>query len=184
MIVSIIAEQRSGSTNLANWFYLKKSFTVLYEPISNPNTKWFKNNTPPSTWKYDTPNLLVKETYNGETDFTDLINYSDKIVVLYRENVIEQIQSYVNSKITGNWDGNWSHNKKHENTVHAEDFKRIKNRFKELYLNDNFFTISYEDLYNNGFQKLIDYVNIDGIENENFPYGKKYRVDTKVDKLI
>ena len=186
MIITILAEPRSGSTNLANWFNLKKSFTVLYEPISNPNTIWFKNNTPPNTWVYNTPNLLIKETFNGETDFTDLVNYSDKIIVLYRENILEQTQSFINCKTTGNWGGVWSYKKNYNNELYSTLFKKIKDKFRDLYINNNFFTISYEDLYHNGFQKVIDYVNIEGITNENFPYGKKYRIDIdeKSKKLI
>ena len=39
MFVTIIAEPRSGSTNLANWFYFNSSFTTLFEPM-NPTTRW------------------------------------------------------------------------------------------------------------------------------------------------
>jgi hypothetical protein len=43
--------------------------------------------------------------------------------------------------------------------------------------NPNYFKISYEELYyNNGFQKILDYLNVNGLENKNFPYGKKYRI--------
>lgn len=184
MIISIIAEPRSGSTNLANWFTLQKTFTVLFEPISNPNTKWFKHGAPLNTWEYKTPHLLIKEVYNGLTDFTDLINFSNKIIVLYREDIVEQTKSYVNSKITGNWGDTWSYNEKFDNDADTEFFKTLKQNFEKLYVNDNFFTISYEDLYNGGFQKVVDFINIDEITNKNFPYGKKYRVDRKINSLI
>lgn len=185
MILTIIAEPRSGSTNLANWFNLQKSFTVLYEPISNPNTKWFKNNEPLNTWEYKTPNLLIKEVYNGQTDFTDLINFSDKIIVLYRENTKEQTESYINSKNTGNWGDSWSYNKNYDNEFDIQFFKTLKENFKELYIKDDSFTITYEDLYiRDEFEKIINFLNIDGVTNKNFPYGNRYRVNKKINSLI
>jgi len=64
MIVTIIAEPRSGSTNLAIWFSHLESFTVLFEP-TNPtiagNNKFI--NILPIDWKYNTNHMLVKEIY-------------------------------------------------------------------------------------------------------------------------
>jgi len=36
----------------------------------------------------------------------------------------------------------------------------------------------------NEFQKILDYLDITDLENKNFPVGQKYRVNTKVNKLI
>ena len=49
MIITIIAEPRSGSTNLTNWFYFNKNFTTFFNPDIPPEhrsiytTKWFQN---------------------------------------------------------------------------------------------------------------------------------------------
>ena len=61
MVITILAEPRSGSTNLANWFYFNKDFTILYEPITSPKWKWYKHGVSPKLWEYKTLHLLVKE---------------------------------------------------------------------------------------------------------------------------
>jgi hypothetical protein len=65
-------------------------------------------------------------------------------------------------------------------------YKQLKQSFVERYLSDlNFFKISYEELYyNNGFQKIVDYVDLECVKNEKFPIGKKYRINAVVNKLI
>lgn len=47
------------------------------------------------------------------------------------------------------------------------------------------FKISYEELYyNNGFQKIVDYINLDCVKHKNFPHGQKYRIDVNKKKSI
>jgi phage anti-repressor protein len=61
----------------------------------------------------------------------------------------------------------------------------LKSEFKENYVNKNYFTISYEELYyNDGFQKILDYLNIECLKNENFPVGEKYRVHIDKTKTL
>jgi hypothetical protein len=181
MIITIIAEPRSGGTNLANWFLSNKDFTILYEPITSSDKQWYKKGISPKLWSYPSPHILIKETYNVKANFSELIEISDKLIILYRENIIEQTQSWLNSTKTNNWDKHWVFN---ENIIKNTDelyFNQIKKGIKENYLDKDYFNISYEELYyKNGFQKVVDYLNLDSIKNENFPYGKKYRVD--VDK--
>jgi len=181
MFITIIAEPRSGSTNLANWFYFKQDFTVLFEPITNKNLRWYKNGEHIDKWKYDTPNLLVKEVYNDYHFFDELINKSDKVIILFRENEKKQSESWINAKKTNNWDKNWI-DKGIADEMEFEFFKQLKKSFFEKFLTKNYFNISYEDLYyNNGFGKIIEYIGIDTLENYGFPYGKKYRIEqTKI----
>jgi len=65
-------------------------------------------------------------------------------------------------------------------------FLELMSKFKKEYIdNSDFFKISYEELYyKNGFQRIVDYINIPEVQNTNFPYGRKYRVNGIVDKLI
>ena len=66
----------------------------------------------------------------------------------------------------------------------TEYFNTLKSEFKEKYLNENYFTISYEDLYyNNGFEKIVNYINIDEVKNDGFPLGKKYRINKTQDLI-
>jgi hypothetical protein len=186
MIVTILAEPRSGSTNLTNWFYLNKNFTTLFEP-ENPNSKWFQNNTNPKDYKYNTKHLCIKEIYYPGINWDALLNVSDKIIVLYRESGEEQLESFLNALTTDNWHNQYVYKKKENLLINekTEYFNRLKYEFKEKYVNKEYFTISYEELYyNNGFQKILDYLDIDELENKNFPLGIKYRIDASINKLI
>jgi len=179
MIITIIAEPRSGSTNLCNWFFIRKDFTVLYEPY-NIKSGWYKNGIPPKEWNFTTEHLLIKEIYTKEKNYTDLLGISDKIIVLHRENEDEQSLSWENAVATNNWDRPWVYeeNSEKKQIVGLDYFYDIKEGIKENYINKNYFTISYEELYyNNGFQRVVDYLNIDGVENVGFPYGQKYRIN-------
>jgi tryptophan synthase alpha subunit len=57
---------------------------------------------------------------------------------------------------------------------------------REYRSNSNMFVMSYEELYyNNGFEKIVNYLNIDSVKNIDFPYGEKYRLDKIIsNKLI
>ena len=187
MVITILAEPRSGSTNLTNWFYSNKNFTTLFEPL-NPTSEWFQKNIEPDQYEYNTKHLCLKEIYYPHKNWDSIIKISDKIIILYRENHTEQLESFLNSVTTGNWDKPYVY-KKRETPITKEKteyFNRLKSEFKEKYLNKNYFTISYEELYyNNGFQKILDYLDIEYLKNENFPYGRKCRIDVhKLNKLI
>ena len=183
MVITILAEPRSGSTNLANWFYFNKNFTTLFIP-SDVKSKWY-NPKSPKEYEYDSKHLLIKEDYYHYKNFDELISISDKVILLYRENTKEQIESWINAKFTNNWENEWVY-KNIQNNNELTFFTELKNSFKKNYLDKNYFKISYEDLYyNNGFQKILNYLNIDELENKNFPYGRKYRINaTKTKTLI
>jgi hypothetical protein len=190
MVITILAEPRSGSTNLANWFRGHKKFTILQEPLNIGMKKFneYKGDTSPKEWKYNTPYLVIKEIYLPNADLTELIGISDKIILLYRENDIQQLESWLVANETKKWISPWVINSiKISNQQDKENyFYSLKNGFKNEYLNDsNLFKISYEELYyNNGLQKILDYLNIDCLKNENFPYGSKYRVERNIKSLI
>jgi hypothetical protein len=181
MIITIIAEPRSGSTNLANWFHFRKDFTVLFEPYNPDNPKLSDyQEVHPKEWKYRTKHFLIKEIYSNEKDFSKLLEISDKVIVLYRENDKEQLSSWKNAVITNNWDKKWVYNEKIDNykPLGADYFFDLKEGIKQNFIDKDYFSISYEELYyNNGFQRVIDYLNIEGVENIGFPYGQKYRVN-------
>jgi hypothetical protein len=190
MVITILAEPRSGSTNLAKWFSMHKDFTVLFEPFNSDmkTNKWYKFGESPTIWKYDTKHFLIKEIYNKtNTQLDELISISDKIIILYREDIKTQTESWINAHITKNWDNGWAYKGKinvSEDVV--ESLYDIKSSLKADLIDSNrYFTISYEELYyNNGFQRIIDYIDLPEVQNINFPYGTKYRVDGTVNKLI
>jgi len=93
------------------------------------------------------------------------------------------------AKVTNNWEGKWVNGKIHipNKQLKVEFFNKMVDSFeKEYRLNNNMFKISYEELYyNNGFEKIVNYLNIDSVKNINFPYGEKYRlVNIETNKLI
>jgi hypothetical protein len=190
MVITILAEPRSGSTNLAKWFSMHKDFTVLFEPFNSDmkTNKWYKFGESPTIWKYDTKHFLIKEIYNKtNTQLDELISISDKIIILYREDIKTQTESWINAHITKNWDNGWAYKGKinvSEDVV--ESLYDIKSSLKADLIDSNrYFTISYEELYyNNGFQRIIDYIDLPEVQNIDFPYGTKYRVDGTVNKLI
>lgn len=181
MTIAIISEPRSGSTNLANWFRFRKDFTVLFEPYNPDNPKLdYYLQTHPKEWKYRTKHFLIKEIYTNEKDFSKLLETSDKVIVLYRDDNKEQLSSWKNAVITNNWVDQWVYNEKIDDnkTVGVNYFFDLKEGIKKNFIDKNYFSISYEELYyNNGFQRVIDYLNIEGVENVRFPYGQKYRVN-------
>lgn len=187
MIITILAEPRSGSTNLANWFSLNKKFTVFYEPLNIGMKKFneYKGDSSPKVWKYNTTHLLIKEIYTPDKNVKELIEISDKLIILYRENTLEQTQSWLNAIKTNNWSHPWAYNAEFIKNENPSYFNEIKKGIKENYLNNDYFNISYEELYyNNGFQKILNYLNIDNLENKDFPYGSKYRVERNMKSLI
>jgi len=179
MVIIVIAEPRTGSTNLANWFSAKKNFTVLQEPIANLRAKDFKNGITPFRWEYQTEHLFVKDILGNGLHFNELISISDRVILLYRENEEEQIESWLNAKVEGTWHQQWIY-KELESKEEEEAFKKVKRRFKEEYLDKDFFKISYEELYyRDGFEKVLEYIGIEDLKNKGFPYGKKYRVNSE-----
>ena len=182
MIITILAEPRSGSTNLTNWFFSNNKFTVFFNPTIKPeftksNRSWYQNDIHPKDYKYKTEHLLIKEDYYYYKNYDIVTSTSDKVICLYRENEKEQIESWINAKTTNNWDKQWiSTGLKNDNETNF--FLELKKSFKEKYLNKDYFKISYEELYyNSGFQKILDYLNMVELENKNFPYGEKYRIN-------
>ena len=190
MIVTILSEPRSGSTNLAKWFWKDKNFTVLFEPFNYDmrNTIYYKFGESPKLWKYDTKHLLVKEIYDKfHPQTNELIEISDKIIVLYREDTTTQLESWENAYLTGNWDKAWLYTKPNNlPTDIIAGFYDIKTNLKENLIDSGkYFTISYEELYyKDGFQRIVDYIDLPEVENIDFPTGRKYRIDTTINKLI
>jgi hypothetical protein len=187
MVITILAEPRSGSTNFTNWFYFNKNFTVFFNPDIKPEhrseqtIKWYQGGISPKDYVYKTPHLLIKEDFYHYKDFSEFIEISNKVICLYREDETTQIESWVNAKKTNNWSNPWRHsnNEFKLDELEVSFFKELKKSFRERYLNDStYFKISYEELYyRNGFQKIVDYLKLDCVKNENFPLGQKYRIN-------
>jgi hypothetical protein len=186
MVISIISEPRSGSTNLANWFHNYKDIEILFEPLTNKKLKWFKDDPNPINWYTDKEILLIKETITFvDIDFNDLISVSDKIILLNRENLDEQLLSYTNARKNDSWDKSWDIKSidKKDVGLYKDELLKIKDNFNiiknKLYKKENVFETSYENLYlHNKIDELVKFLNIK-IKGR-FPFGNKLGIDKKL----
>lgn len=176
MVILILAEPRTGSSNLTTWFSMNKDFTTLFLP-SNINSKWYTKEFP---YKYKTKHLLIKEDFHSGLDFENLFKISEKVIYLYRENEELQIESWLHAQKTKNWHGFWTNKEIYYDEEGKNSFQNLKKEFKKFYEKRNGFIISYEELYyRNGISKLIEYVDIPELKELTFPIGKKYRIEIK-----
>lgn len=191
MIVTILAEPRSGSTNLARWFQTSAEFTVYFEPVSNNKSYFKKFGKNVYDWRWDTTHFVVKETYHPAIDYTDVIGFADKVIILYRENAFEQIHSFLNAKYTNNWSNHWVESKI-DNTefldTEIEYFELIKEGIRKKYIlddNPKFFKISYENIYyGNGINRIIDFLGFTNWTGDSVSFGSKYKIDNRDTKIL
>lgn len=176
MIILLIAEIRSGSTNLAKW--LKESlpeFHLFNEPY-NPKSSHFIGNT-----KIDkSKNYIISEKFfNNEPLLNELIGISDFTFCLYREDVESQTESYIIADTTNNWydeyvDDVISEYMDIEFSDKKKSFIKLKENFQTFISEHNLPKFSYEGLYyGDQIVDLKKFLNLNS--NTTFPYGKKYR---------
>ena len=192
MIILILSEPRSGSTNLSLWLKsMSSEFIVIHEPY-NPGSPDYQGSSYYNIdWIDIKKNYIINEKFlnNRTAEINGLINICDKVVCLYRENTKEQIESFVMASTTGAWTSIYEANRKildQIDTIHhykQEYFETLKQNFKELREFHNFKSFTYEDLYfRNKIDEFKEYL---GLKIDiPFPIGGKYRRDIKVDKLI
>jgi len=187
MKILILAEPRSGSVNLTNWFLFNTKFSIFFNPSMQPETegfiidRWPENGIIPKEYRDKSEHLLIKLDFFQGKDYLFYTEIVDKVILLYREDETKQIESWVNARNSNNWISMWlySGDKFKLDETEASFFKELKNSFRKRYLsNSKYFKISYEELYyNNGFQRLVDYIDLPEVKNINFPYGEKYRIN-------
>lgn len=174
MIILLIAEARSGSTNLAKWLHKSlPNFELLNEPYNfNSDVKIDK-----------TKNYIISEKFYFNQPLIDkLISISNISFCLYRENAELQIESYLTALSTDNWYGEYSKIVLNDASLKSKnDFLQNKIKFKEFINDSGLKSFTYEDLYyHNKIDELKMFLQIDS--NIEFPYGKKYRKEN--DKTI
>ena len=189
MKILLLCEPRSGSTNFANWF-IGNDFTVLFNPDLeiNGNTlkknTWFQGKLSPSEYKYKTKNLVIKVDFYHDKNYDEFIDSCDKIICLYRENEDDQIQSWINSKKTNNWDRQYFFEYR-DDPEEIDFFKELKYSFKKKYLDQDLFSVSYEELYEGkGIYRVIEYLQIEDLKNKKWPIGFRYRLEKRKEKNI
>ena len=186
MKILIIAEARTGGTTLIDYF--EKIFTE-YEIVTEPYTnqkEWVKNNDITDIgWYKEKNNVIVKEIFDDQYDFKNLIDSSDKVFCIYRKNWYEQTRSVLyaeeGDKFLHDYNIEDVNKLITEEMIYKRYFNRIR-KLKKLFIDfikkNNFINVSYEDLYyGNGIEIIKNYLNI---ENETiFPPVKKYLKDNE-----
>lgn len=190
MIILVLSEARSGSTNLGFW--LRKSlpdYVVLNEPYNKRSGDYVNKEHYDISWINPNKNYVINEKfYPGCGDLNKLILFSDVTVCLYREDEVKQIESFVISAVTDKWYGEYSDtsitSKIDEKYSHLRDyFKKLKNDFQIFIKENGLKSFTYEDLYyKNKIEDFKEYIGIES--NIKFPYGLKYRKEILKQRTI
>lgn len=197
MIITVIGEARSGTYSLHKWMSMAyPNFNCYFEPF-NTKTESFNKEIVNFNWVNDGSNYIISDkyiphhTYNSDSEILieKLIDVSDVVFYLIRENENEQLESMAFAFDSGNWFKEYEVN----------DLSTKKLKLKYPYLTKQFFdnkqimkdfmkkhplkTFTYEQLYqNNGIEELKEYI---GLPTElTFPINKKYRKNSKKVFLI
>lgn len=182
MVITILCEPRTGSTNLLNWFELHDNYSIVFEPFNTPVSRKtkssksiiFNNIKDIKSWQFNTDNIVIKEIAYPGINYEYFLENSDKVIVLFRENYEEQNKSFLMGSATQNFFNHYSYDKsmiKHETSPYLE---LSKTEIKK-YFDSDYFLISYEDLYYRGkINQLINYIGNSDLNNSTFPFGSKY----------
>jgi len=178
MRILIYALPRTGSNNLTHYIANSLHYKEIIEPY-NEQRFWDKDITEFDIWERD--NVVVKMIIGqGDYWYEDIKLKFDKVVVLYRENIKEQAESYAYAANSIDWHMPYIYN---PSNISEEEYKKaytkIGSRVDEL-KSINAFQISYENLYLSGTDRdrLDEYI---GITNKSFRFildsNNKYRRD-------
>jgi len=164
MVYTILAEARTGGSHLIESIQKHTGFDLASEPwTGSPN--WFSKTKDVSEigWIGNYENLIIKEIYDPMQNYENLINISDKVFCLYKENWYSQSKSILYSRRFQNWQ--WEYKKTDvDNKITDEqiykfyyngNFRFHKWDFQQFIKINNIPSISYEELYyRNGVEKI------------------------------
>lgn len=190
MIYTIIAEGRSGSQNLLNWFSSALSnFQTIHEPF-NPAEKRYTSDISGNdiSWILPDTNYVIKELWHTDRNFAPLIEKSNKVICLYRENWFEQVSSLLYAFKTNKWHSKYTVENLKENITTSEILeyyeniqKGVKEEFQQFIVENGFKSVTYEDLYyGQGIEIIKEHFNLEIINYP--PFGGRYL--TKDNPLI
>jgi hypothetical protein len=176
MRILIYALPRTGSTSLTRYISTTLHYKEIIEPY-NENRFWDKDLTEFDIWERD--NVVVKMILGeGNRSYEDIKSRFDKVIVLYRDNIKEQAESFAHARNSIDWHAPYRYD---PSNVPGEEYNEIYTSFKQhtdIIKNLNEFIIRYEDLYISGIDKdrLDEYL---GITSKSFRFlldsKNKYR---------
>ncbi len=160
MRILIYALPRTGSNNLTHYIANSLHYKEIIEPY-NENRFWDKDITEFDIWERD--NVVVKMMVgDGEDKYKDVSTKFDKTVLLYREDIKEQIESYLHATKSVDWHAPYIYDPtKVKQTEYLETLDKFSSRLEKL-KTYNYFTVTYENLYLSGIDRdrLDEYVGI------------------------
>ncbi len=177
MRVLIYALPRTGSTNLAHYIANSFHYTAIIEPYHEARY-WDKHLVESDIWERD--NVVVKMIIGqGNYQYEDIKSKFDKAIVLYRENLKEQAESFAHATKSIDWHAPYYYD---PSSITEEEYqtayKKLSRRDEIVALDG--FKISYEDLYLSGkdVERLDSFL---GNTNKSFRFmldsRNKYRRD-------
>jgi hypothetical protein len=185
MRILIIAEPRTGGTTLMDWLSLELTgYTSITEPYTDTSRKWTdSDDITDVVWFTKFNNAFLKEIFEYRFDFTNLINASDKVICIYRNNWYEQVRSILWGEHVNEFLHSYSIDEVNE-TIREDKIleryhlynKKLKATFQDFISKNNFVNVSYEDLYyGEGINIIKEYLGIESTES--FPPIKRYLKD-------
>jgi hypothetical protein len=176
MRILIYALPRTGSNNLTHYIANSLHYKEIIEPY-HPDRFWDRDLTDFDIWERD--NVVVKMMLGqGEEKFEDVPAKFDKTVILYRENIIEQAESFVHATKSIDWHAPYTYDpSKIDQNEYSEILEKFNSRSEQI-KRYNYFTVTYENLYISGTDKdrVDEYI---GITNKSFRFildsKNKYR---------
>jgi hypothetical protein len=171
MIYTIIAEPRSGGTSLMDW--IEKSlpnYVIAQEPLFVGNDHWVDGeNTDDIEWIGKYENLFIREIYRQDRKVDLLLERSDKVLCLYRDNWYDQVKSILYQEINDSQSYMTTYKKEHVDELVTDKliyekydyFVKTKSEFQEWIKTNNLLCVSYEDLYyGEGINVIKEFFNI------------------------
>lgn len=195
MRVCILGSPRSGTTTLFRYISESLRLEGFNEPYNRRMDKKFgeRNITENDLWKKD--NVVIKhlfEQLNKEQMFR-LEHSFDKVLIIYRKNLTESIESWIHGYWTDNWDKPYKYKEKNYSFPGKERLKKnITNiRLAEIEIAKSlpYETFFYEDLYfkQECKDRLKDFLNITTDKFDYFLLSsnklRKYKDDIKLTLL-
>lgn len=187
MRVAIFAHPRSGSTAIYN--YIKDSLNL--QGVFEPFNKNFKS-TFTLPYFIDTDKLVVKFLVYPETSISDIKQLSksfDKVIFLYREDVLSAAESLSNAIVTENWFSDYKFD--NSNNPNVSEISTILFNSKKKIVNSKGFHLTYEEVFyrREGIDKLNKFLEITNTEFLHLldiinKYRKNYTVYPKQNYLI
>ena len=185
MRILIIAEARTGGTTLMDYLEIVfPDYEIVTEPYTNKKD-WIENDDITDIgWYQKKSNVIVKEIFDDRYDFKNFIDSSDKVLCIYRKNWYEQVKSVLYAEHVKEFSKNY--NIEDVDNVITETmiydrylyrYRKLKKLFINFIKNNNFVSVSYEDLYySDGIDDIKNYLSIE--DKTHFPPTKKYLKDS------